>query len=238
MAIEDVPQSVVDDLVLANRILARQGVVDGFGHVSMRHPSSAERFLISRSMAPALVGAADIMVLDLAGRPVDDDRPAFLERFIHAEIYRARADVGAIVHSHSPSVIPFGVVPGVALRPIYHMSSFLGEGAAHFEIRDTAGNASDMLVRDASLGKALADSLGNATTVLMRGHGSTVVASTLKLAVSRAVYLELNARIQSDAMRLGAVTFLNAAEAANAAATNDSQAERAWELWCRDALDR
>ena len=130
------------------------------------------------------------------------------------------------------------MVPGVALRPVYHMSSFLGEGAAYFEIREAAGEASDMLVRSAPLGKALADSLGNATTVLMRGHGSTVVAPTLKLAVFRAIYLELNARIQSEAMRLGPVTFLNPAEAANAAATNDTQAERAWELWRRDVLDR
>jgi len=230
----DIGLELIDDLVAASHILARHGVVDGFGHVSMRHPHTADRFLISRSMAPALVTAADIMTLDLDGDPLDDDRAPFLERFIHAELYRARPDIGAIAHSHSPAVIPFGVVADVPLRPIYHMSAFLGEGAQLFEIRDAAGPASDMLIRDAPLGRALANVLGDAAAVLMRGHGATVVAPTLKLAVFRAVYLELNARMQADAMRLGPVTFLNAAEAANASRANEGQVDRAWQLWRRE----
>jgi ribulose-5-phosphate 4-epimerase/fuculose-1-phosphate aldolase len=221
----------VDELVLANHILARHGIVDGFGHVSVRHPFQDDCFLISRSMAPALVAADDIVVVDLDGVARGDDRPLFLERFIHAELYRARPDLGAIVHSHSPSVIPFGVVANVPLRPIYHMSAFLHDGVPLFEIRDTAGEQSDMLIRDATLGKALATALGEAKAVLMRGHGSTVVGSTLRLAVFRAIYLEINARLQANAMQLGPVTFLNAAEAMNASRANEGQVDRAWQLW-------
>lgn len=225
-------RSLVRDLVDANHILFQQGVVDGFGHVSVRHEKHGDRFLLARSMAPALVTAADILTFDLDGNPVGSDRRApYLERFIHGEIYRARADVQAVVHSHSPCVVPFGVVSGVPLRPICHMSGFLHPAAPVFEIRSAAGMASDMLIRDRALGAALARALGAHTVVLMRGHGSTVVGGSLRQAVFRAVYVEVNARLQSEAMRLGPVTFLNGEEAANAAAANDGQINRAWELW-------
>jgi HCOMODA/2-hydroxy-3-carboxy-muconic semialdehyde decarboxylase len=223
---------LVDRLVLANRILYAQGVVDGFGHVSVRHDRSPEHFLLARNMAPALVRREDILVFDLAGDPLDArGRRVYLERFIHGEIYRARADVRSIVHSHSPSLIPFGVT-GRALLPVFHMSGFLGEGAASFEIRDVAGDT-DMLVSNAALGAALARTLGERSTVLMRGHGSTVVGSSLEQAVYRAVYAEVNARLQLQAMALGTVTYLNAQEAAKSAAANDTQLARAWDLWAR-----
>ncbi len=148
--------ALLDDLVAANRILADQGVVDGFGHVSVRHDKDPNRFLLSRSMAPALVTVADIMEFDLDGTPVDPQgRSPYLERFIHGEILRARPDVQSVVHNHSPGVIPFGVA-GAALRPVYHLSGFLGGGVPVFEIRDTAGPATDMLVRSPGLGRALA----------------------------------------------------------------------------------
>jgi HCOMODA/2-hydroxy-3-carboxy-muconic semialdehyde decarboxylase len=224
--------SLVDRLVLANRILYAQGVVDGFGHVSVRHDRSPAHFLLARNMAPALVRREDILVFDLAGEALGaSGRRVYLERFIHGEIYRARADVQAVVHSHSPSVIPFGVT-GRTLRPVFHMSGFLGEGAPSFEIRDVAGDT-DMLVSSAPLGAALARTLGERSTVLMRGHGSTIVGSSLEQAVYRAIYAEVNARLQLQAIALGEVTYLNANEAAKAAAANDTQLARAWDLWAR-----
>lgn len=218
------------ELVLANHILADRQVVDGFGHVSVRNPDDPSLFLISRSMAPALVTEADLMMVDHDGVP-HDSRPAFLERFIHGAVYRARPDVAAVVHSHSPSVIPFGIVPGVPLLPSYHMAGFLGGGAPVFEIRDTTGDGSDMLIRSLALGTALAETLGGEAAVLMRGHGSTVVGATLRQAVFRAVYLEVAARVQLQAAALGPAIFLSPAEAAAAAAANDGQIDRAWEVW-------
>lgn len=220
-------------LVIANRILAHHKVVDGFGHVSVRHPTMKNYYLISRSMPPAAVGADDLMVIGDDGEPTDGDaRRPFLERFIHSAIYRARPDIGAIVHSHSPAVIPFSVVSEVPLRPICHMAGFIGTKAPIFEIRDSAGDASDMLIRTPELGSALAGCLGDsAAIVLMRGHGSTCVGANLEQAVFRAIYLEVNARIQSAAHQLGEPSFLTPAEAANADAANAGQIERAWTLW-------
>jgi len=224
--------ALVEELVAANRILFRQGVVDGFGHVSVRDGRDAARFLLARSMAPALVTAADVMTFDLDGEPVPPTANAvYAERFIHSEIYRARADVRAVVHSHSPAVIPFGVVSSTPLRAIYHMGGFLGRSVPIFEIRSAAGPASDMLIRDRTLGAALARVLAAGPVVLMRGHGSTAVGGDLRQAVYRAVYTEVNARLQMEAMRLGPVVYLSDDEAANAAATNARQVDRAWELW-------
>jgi ribulose-5-phosphate 4-epimerase/fuculose-1-phosphate aldolase len=229
-----VPDSeLVGKLVAANRILYQQGVVDGFGHASARHDKSPVHFLLARNMAPGLVRRDDIVTFDLDGAALNaDGRRVYLERFIHGEIYRARPDVQAIVHSHSPSVIPFGVT-AQPLRPIFHMSGFLGEGAALFEIREVAGDT-NMLISDNRLGVALAASLGARSTVLMRGHGSTVVGASIEQAVYRAIYAEVNAKLQLQAVTLGEVTYLNAREAAMAASTNDTQLVRTWELWLRE----
>ena len=222
--------ALIDKLVVANRILYDQGVVDGFGHVSVRHDQSPAHFLLARNMAPALVHREDIVTFDLDGTALDaNGRRVYLERFIHGEIYRARPDVHAVVHSPSPSVIPFGVTRQ-PLRPVFHMSGFLGQGTALFDIRDTAGDT-DMLISSGQLGKALAASLGARSTVLMRGHGSTVVAPTLRVAVYRAVYTEINARLLADAMRLGPVELLTAEEAKAAMTTNEGQIDRPWEFW-------
>ena len=221
----------IDDLVSANHILYLEGVVDGFGHVSVRDERDPERFLLARSIAPASVTASDIMAFGLDGEPLDArGRKPYLERYIHSEIYRARPDVSAVVHSHSPSLIPFGVT-GTQLKPLYHMSAFLGAGAPVFEIREAGGPATDMLIRDRKLGAALAKSLGPAAFALMRGHGSVAVGKTLKQVVYRAVYAEVNARLQSEAMRLGEVTYLNDAEAAGATRANDEVIDRPWDLW-------
>lgn len=229
---------LIENLVIANRILYDQGVVDGFGHISARHEQNPEHFLLSRSMAPGLVTAADIMEFDRDGEPVDaQGRTPYLERFIHSEIFKAHPEVTAIVHSHSPAVIPFGVV-GTPLRPIYHMSSFLGLGVPVFEIRDAGGPATDMLIRTPALGAALAKSLGNAAVGLLRGHGNVVVGGSIEEAVFRAVYTEINARLEADALRIGQrqVRFLNAEEARNATETNRGQLARAWNLWKAKAL--
>jgi HCOMODA/2-hydroxy-3-carboxy-muconic semialdehyde decarboxylase len=222
--------ALVEKLVLANRILYRCGVVDGFGHVSARHDKSPDHFLLARNMAPATVRRDDIVTFDLDGKSLDPQgRRVYLERFIHGEIYRARPDVQAVVHSHSPSVIPFGVT-GQPLRPVFHMSGFLGAGSSLFEIRDTAGDT-DMLISSNALGAALARTLGARSLVLMRGHGSTVVGASVEQAVYRAHYAEVNARLQLQATALGEVNYLNEREAAKAAASNDTQIARAWELW-------
>ena len=222
--------ALLGDLVYANRILYDQGVLDGFGHVSVRDEKNPQHFLLSRSMAPGLVTTKDILEYDLEGAPIDPrGRAVYLERFIHAAIYRARPDVQAIVHSHSPSLIAFSVT-GTSLRPVYHLSSFLGAGTPVFDIRDASG-MTDMLIRDNHLGDALAKVLGNKPVVLMRGHGSVVVGSSIPQAVYRVIYTDVNARLQMDAARLGSITFLSPEEAAKSAATLDAQVPRAWELW-------
>jgi ribulose-5-phosphate 4-epimerase/fuculose-1-phosphate aldolase len=222
--------ALISDLVYANRILYDQGVVDGFGHVSVRSDKDPSRFLLARSMAPGLVTASDILEFDMNGAPIDArGRAVYLERFIHAAIYRARPDVKAIVHSHSPALIPFGVT-GTILRPIYHLSGFLGAGAPIFEIRETAG-MTDLLIRDSKLGDALAKKLGDQAVVLMRGHGSVAVGNSIPQVVYRAIYTEVNARLQAEAARLGAINFLTPEEAAKAAAANDPLISRPWELW-------
>ena len=230
----------IDDLVAANRILSDQGVVDGFGHASARHEANAMRFLLARSMAPALVTADDIMEFDLDGNALDPrGRTLYTERFIHSEIYKAHPDITAIVHSHSPSIIPFGVTRA-PLRPIYHMSSFLGAGVPIFEIREAGGPATDMLIRNPELGAALARTLGNSAVVLMRGHGDVVVGESVPQVVFRAIYTEINAKLQAEALRLGEgeVNFLNIEEAAKATATNNAVLGRPWELWKEQALAR
>ena len=234
-----VDPKLLDDLVAANRILADQGVVDGYGHVSVRHPADPQRYLMSRSIAPELVTAADVMEYDLDSNPVDArGRATYLERFIHGEIYRARPDVKAVVHDHSPSVIPFGVSTA-PLRPLYHMSAFLGGGVPVFDIKTASGQSTDMLVRNAALGKSLAQTLGTRPVALMRGHGAVVVGASLPLVVFRAVYTEMNARLQAQAMALGGpVTYLDDEEARRAEASVGGTVPRPWELWRRKALGR
>jgi HCOMODA/2-hydroxy-3-carboxy-muconic semialdehyde decarboxylase len=228
--------ALVDDLVAANRILFDQAVVDGFGHVSVRHNADPARYLLARSMAPGLVTRDDIIEYDLDSNPVNAaGRTSYLERFIHGEIYKVRPDVHAVVHSHSPAVIPFADT-GVPLRPMNHIASFLGTGAPVFEIRDTGGPATDMLIRNAALGHALARSLGSHAVVLMRGHGSVATGPTLRHVVFRAIYTEVNARVEAEALRIGRPTYLNAAEAAAAAKTNDGLVDRPWELWKQHAM--
>jgi ribulose-5-phosphate 4-epimerase/fuculose-1-phosphate aldolase len=228
----DARAKAIADVVAANHILADQGVVDGYGHVSVRDPTDPNKFLMARSVAPEMVTAADVLVHDFEGNaPAPANVKLYLERFIHGEIYKVRPDVNAIVHCHSPSLIPFGVT-GLALRPLYHMSAFLGGGVPVFDIRKAAGGSTDMLVRTPALGRALAQSLGSHPAALMRGHGAVIVGRDVQQAVFRSVYTELNAKLQSQALALGTkVIYLDTDEAKKAEESNNGTLSRPWELW-------
>jgi ribulose-5-phosphate 4-epimerase/fuculose-1-phosphate aldolase len=223
--------ALIDDIVVGSHILAEFGVLDGFGHVSARDSKNPNHFLMSRSLAPALVTAEDIMEFDLDGNAVDaGGRSVFIERFIHSEIYRARPDVMSVVHAHSPGVIPFGVSQ-VPLRPMYHNTAFLAAGVPVWDIRKDFGET-DMLVRDASRGKSLAATLGDKPVVLMRGHGDVTVGPTVRVAVFRAYYTDVNARLQSQAIALGGdINYLTPGEGVKADATNLAVLDRIWNLW-------
>jgi len=223
------------DLVAANRILVERGVLDAFGHVSARSMRDPQHMLLARALAPSLVTSADLMVFDIRTcAPVGGDaRPAYTERFIHCAIYRRNPAVRAVVHSHAPALIPFGVA-GTALRPAYHMAGFMRDAAPVFEIEAVRGPVTDMLVRDAGLGDALARTLGDHPLALMRGHGAVIVADSLRKAVFRSVYAEANARVVAEASRLGPVRFLGPEEARSAAANEPQLADRAWALWTKD----
>ncbi len=231
--------ALIADLVAANHILFDQGVVDAFGHVSVRHDKRPDRFLLARNMAPGNVTAADIVEFDLDGNPVNAaGRKVYLERFIHGELFRARPDVMAVVHSHSHNIVPLSVVKNAPLRAIFHMAGFIGEAAPVFEIREAGGNATDLLISDNALGRALAKTFAGTDIALMRGHGSTVVANTVQLAVYRAVYAELNARYQLQASSLGEVTFLTAEEGRACVDRVEGQVQRPWDLWKAEAAKR
>jgi ribulose-5-phosphate 4-epimerase/fuculose-1-phosphate aldolase len=229
--IPGVDPAILEDVVIGSRILADFGVLDGFGHVSTRHPNNPNHFLMARSLAPALVTADDIMEFDLDGNAVDvRGRSVFLERFIHGEIYKARPDVMSVVHTHSPGVIPFSVTM-VPLRAMYHNPSFLAAGVPVWDIRNEFGDT-NMLVGDAAKGKSLARALGDKPVILMRGHGDVTVGPSVKMAVFRAYYTDVNARLQSQAIALGGeINYLTPGEGEKADKTNFAVIDRIWNLW-------
>lgn len=230
---------LVEDLVLANHILFDQGVVDGFGHASVRHDKRSDRFLLARNMAPGRVSREDIIEFNFDGDPVNaQGRKVYLERFIHAEIYRRRPDVMAVVHSHSHAIVPLSVVKGFRMKAVFHMAGFVGQGAPVFEIRETGGEETDLLISNSHLGRALAEKFDASDIVLMRGHGSTVVADSLKKVVYRAVYAELNARYVLDASALGEVVYLTEGESRAARGNVEGQVQRPWDLWVEQARAR
>jgi HCOMODA/2-hydroxy-3-carboxy-muconic semialdehyde decarboxylase len=227
----------IEDLVAANRILAEHGVIDAYGHVSVRSESNSKRYLLARSIAPELVTADDILEYDLNSNPVEPrGRESVRERFIHGEIYKARPDVNAVVHNHSPSVVPFSVTR-VPMRPIFHMAAFVGEGVPNFEIRN-AQKGTDLLVKTPYLGEALAKTLGKSPAALMRGHGSVTVGETLPRAVGRSVYLEMSARMQLQAIAIagprGRIVYLDDGEVQASVPGQDYN--RAWPMWRAKAL--
>ncbi len=226
-----VDPAAIDDLVAANRILADQGVLDGYGHVSMRHSGAADRYFLSRSKSPAIITAEDIMEYDLDSNPVDQrGRLMYIERYIHGEIYKSRPDVNAVVHSHSPTVIPFSVTT-VKLRPICHMSAFLKHDVPNFEIRECDG-MTDLLIRNAKHGAGLARTLGLSDVALMRGHGNVCVGPNIMTAVYRAVYTEVNARLQAQAIAIGGpINFLEPEECELITSRRDTNFQRPWAMW-------
>ena len=209
--------SLFQDLVIAYRILAEHGIIDAYGHISVRSPTDPERFWMARSIPPELVTESDLMEFDINSEPLDaQGRSPVNERFIHGEVYKLRSEVMAVVHNHSPSVIPFCCTQ-TSLRPIFHMSAFIGLGVPNWEIRE-AQEGTDMLVRNTYLGESLARKLAGHPAALMRGHGAVVVGESLQVAVGRSVYLEQNARMQFQAEMLagpgGEITFMDDKEVA------------------------
>jgi HCOMODA/2-hydroxy-3-carboxy-muconic semialdehyde decarboxylase len=227
---------ILEDLVAAYRVLAEYRVIDAYGHVSMRSPDNPQRYFIARSLAPEVVQVEDIMEYDLDSRPLDErGRESVRERFIHGEVYKARPEVMAVVHNHSPSVIPLSVA-NVPMRPIFHMAAFVGEGVPNFEIRDVE-KGTDLLVKTPQLGAALARTLGKHPASLMRGHGAVVVGENIARAVGRSVYLEQSAQLQMQAMLLSSkLTFLDEAEVKASVPVQDYK--RAWPMWREKALAR
>jgi ribulose-5-phosphate 4-epimerase/fuculose-1-phosphate aldolase len=235
---------LIDDLVVANRILDNENILDGLGHVSVRSLTNPNHFFQSRDLAPGLVTAADILEYDLDGNPVNPKGPASVrERFIHAAIYKARPDVKSVVHSHMPSVLPFTDVT-TPLRAMYHMAAFLVPGVPVFEIRNVQGHIG-MLVDDNTSGDALAKTLGDKTVALLRGHGAAIVGSSIPDAVSSAIFLDVNARAQSQAVALGGnIHYLTQADLApptpnqapSALPGSQGYYPRSWPIWKAKAM--
>jgi ribulose-5-phosphate 4-epimerase/fuculose-1-phosphate aldolase len=222
--------AALQEIVYANRILDREGVVDAYGHITMRHPTNPERYLMSRSRAPGLIERSDILEFTIESEPIDlQDRVVYGERFIHGTLMEARPDINAVVHHHSHAVIPFGVT-GVPLRPILHMGAGIGLDVPVWDIRDNFG-ATDMLVRNNEQGRDLAKTVGGGTVALMRGHGAVVVGRTVKEAVMLSVYLQVNAQLQAEAMKMGDPTYLDAEEVKRCTEVfySDLSANRVWE---------
>jgi len=233
-------RALLDDLVAANHILYRQGVVDGFGHVSARHPSKPDRFLMSAAKAPGRVTVEDIMEFDLDANAIDGrDRPVYSERFIHSEVYKARRDVNAVIHSHSPTVVPFSVTQ-VPLRPIHNTASFLAPEVPVFEMRKAAGMTNN-LVTNSARGKALVETLGDRPVALLRGHGNVVVGPDLRRTVSRAIYTEVNARMLLQAIALGGpIIYIDPEEnklieGGRGTQITGHSVDRTWQMWLEEA---
>lgn len=226
---------MLEELVTANRILAREGVVDSFGHVTIRHPDHPDRFLMSRARAPERIEVSDIITFSMDGKPLDaDDRAPYLERFIHGACYEARPDVHSVVHNHSPSVIPFGVT-GCKLRPLLHICASMGHNVGVWDSQDKFGDT-DLLVSNMEMGRDLARFLGPGRTALMRGHGAVVVAGSLRHAVFTSIYVEVGAKLQMQAMQMGEVKYLTEGEIDTIInRVGPYTLNRAWENWCRRA---
>jgi ribulose-5-phosphate 4-epimerase/fuculose-1-phosphate aldolase len=225
-------QEALQELVVANRILANEGVVDAYGHASIRHPERLDRFFMSRSRSPGLVTIDDLMEFDLDCNPIDQrGRRIYGERPIHGAVYQARADVQSVVHNHANEVIPFGLSKNVKLRPVLHVAATIGKEVPVWDIRDHFGDT-NLLVMTMDQGHDLARFLGARSAALMRGHGSVVVGSNVYDAVHKAVYLKVNAELQSEALRFGDVTYLSDGEIETMSKTPFiSEKSRAWEYW-------
>ncbi len=231
--------AVIGDLVIANRILAKEDVVDAYGHISIRHPGDPRHFFLARSVAPDLVERDDIVELGLDGQPVRDEKRAlYLERFIHAAIYEARADINSVVHAHAEDILPFGIAQATPLRPVIHSGSFIGAKVPVWDIADRFGDT-NLLVTNMEQGRDLAKCLGDSNVALMRGHGFASAGRSLIEVVRMSVYLPRNARAQLRALQLGGeIKYLSQGEidARNRGYSPYSlETWRAWEYWAKKA---
>jgi HCOMODA/2-hydroxy-3-carboxy-muconic semialdehyde decarboxylase len=229
------PRQALEELVTANRILAREGVVDAFGHASIRHPERPDRYILSRARAPDCIELDDLMEFAIDGTPIDPaGRTSYAERFIHGAVYEARSDVRAVVHHHSPGVIPFSVT-AAQLSPVMHMCAGIGARVPTWDSRTRFGDT-NLLVTNGDMARDLAAALADRPVIVMRGHGAVVAGASLRDVVFNAIYLQLNADLQMKASALGDVTFLSDGEIAAVLRTRGSFTfERAWEYWCRRA---
>jgi HCOMODA/2-hydroxy-3-carboxy-muconic semialdehyde decarboxylase len=233
-------ERLITELVIANRILAREDVVDAYGHVSVRNPDDPGRFFLSHSLAPAFVQHDDIVEHDLQGKPVHDEkRPLYLERFIHGAIYEARPDVVAVVHAHAEDTLPFGIAPA-RLKPVIHSGAFIGADVPVWDIARRFGDKTNLLVTNVAQGRDLAKALAKNNVVLMRGHGFAAAAKSLIDVVRMSVYLPRNARVQHKAMQLGRVRPLSKGEIqARTGGTgykpDSPETQRAWRYWAERA---
>lgn len=230
---------VIDALVIANHILAHEGVVDAFGHVSVRHPEADDRYLLSCSRSPAQVAASDIMTFSLDGEVIGvDARKPYLERFIHGAIYEARPDVTAVIHSHAHAVIPFGVT-NTPIRPLIHIAGALGAEVPVWDIATDFGDTS-LLVTTMQQARSLARTLGDRRAALMRGHGAVVAAGSLRDSVLLAISLQTNAALDLQSRQLGNVKYLSAGEIALTpeALLSAGPANRAWEYFAGRAAQK
>jgi 3-hydroxy-2-methylpyridine-4,5-dicarboxylate 4-decarboxylase len=226
-------KQAIEELVLANHILYDQHAVDGYGHISVRNPNNPNTFFLARSVAPSVVTVADIIEYDMNGNALNgDNRVSYGERFIHSGILRNRPDLQSVIHGHASPILPFGLT-GTPLKPIYHMSAFLGSGAPIFDISKVAkpDPDTDMFVKSTELGDALSNSMGSQYFVLMRGHGYAAGAESIQKAVFRAVYAIQNASIQMEAMKMGEVKYLSPGEAKKSQETIEKTISRPWQLW-------
>jgi HCOMODA/2-hydroxy-3-carboxy-muconic semialdehyde decarboxylase len=228
-------QRAIIDLVIANRILANEGVVDAYGHVSMRHPTNPEHFILSRSRSPELVEEGDILEFTLDGKVVGDDRrPPYLERFIHGGIYESRPEILAVVHSHAEETLPYGIT-NVPLKPVTHVGGLVGPTVPVWDISEKFGDETNLLVVNTDQGRDLAKRLGKEKVALMRGHGFAAAGMTIQEAVRIAIYLPVNARVLTTAMMLNAnaIKPLSAGEVERRRLYDPKASEswRAWEYW-------
>jgi len=230
-------ERAICDLVIANRILAMEDVVDAYGHVSIRHPQKPDRYLLSRSLSPELVTAEDIIEFTLEGEPVNDTRPAYLERFIHGAIYEARPEIKAVIHAHAEAVLPFSISKKMRMCCVAHVASDMGANVPVWDIADQFGDATNLLVTNMAQGRDMAKALGPDTVVLMRGHGFSAAAENLLKLVRLSVYLPRNARILTTAMQFGDFKPLseNELKTRTQFKPGSPELQRGWEYWARRA---
>ncbi len=222
-------ETVIDEIVTATKILLNEGILDTFGHISARDPEDPSSFLLAQKLAPSLIKADDIQSFNLDGETTDN-RPSYLERYIHSEIYKARPDVNCVLHSHSPSVLPY-CFTDQPLRPVTHMGAFLGEAVPVYEIRDKQGEETDLFGGSPNVCADIAESLGDYPVVLMARHGVVNVGGSVREVVFRAFYTEQNAAAQTAGMQIGKVKYLSPGEVKTAGKLVGAQIDRGWDHW-------